>query len=81
MQLNKVSNWCSANKLTINLLKTNYMIISGNRQSVTTQGYMQIANTVINKVDVASFVGLNIDQHLTWKFHIEKVNKCVRKKM
>jgi len=24
MQLNKVSNWCSANKLTINLLKTNY---------------------------------------------------------
>ena len=50
MQLNNVSNWCSANKLTINLLKTYYMIISGYRQSVTTQGDMQIANAVINKV-------------------------------
>ena len=49
-------------------------------KSVTTQGDMQIANTVINKVVFASFVGLYIDQHLTWKFHIEKVNKCVRKK-
>ena len=31
MQLNKVSHWCSANKLTINLLKTNYTVISGSR--------------------------------------------------
>ena len=60
------------------MMKTNDMDISGNRQSVITQGNMQIANTVFNKVDVASFVGLNIDQHLTWTFHIEHVNKCVR---
>ena len=47
MQLNKVSNSCSANILTMNLFKTSYMVIIGNRQSVTTQGNMQIAKSYL----------------------------------
>ena len=77
----KVSSWCNANKLTINLSKTNYMLISGSRKTIEVKEKLTIANTFINEVDVALFVGLNIDKHLTWKTHIEKVNKCMRKKI
>ena len=81
VHLDKVSVWCKVNKLTVNLLKTNYLLIRGSRQSVVTQGVLKIAGTEIVRVDVASFVGVYIDQHLTWKPHIERVNKCIRKKV
>ena len=32
-------------------------------------------------MDEASFVGICIDSHLTWKNHIRAVNKCVRRKV
>ena len=34
----------------------------------------------MNVVDKASFVGVTIDKHLTWKDHIKDVNNCIRKK-
>ena len=81
VHLEKVSNWCNANKLTINLSKTNYMIMSGSRKVIQVKGLLKMSNTTLNEVAVASFVGLNIDKHLTWKPHIEIVNKSIRKKI
>ena len=81
MHLDKVTIWCKVNKLTVNLSKTNYLLIRGSRQSVVTQGVLNIAETEIAQVDVASFVGIYIDQHLPWKPHIQRVNKCIRKKV
>ena len=81
MHLDKVTIWCKVNKLTVNLLKTNYLLIRGSRQSVVTQGVLKIAETEIAQVDVASFVGIYIDQHLTWKPHIQRVNKFIRKRV
>ena len=80
VHLNEVSIWCKVNKLTVNILKTNYLLIRGSRQSVATQGVLKIAGTEIVRVDVASFI-VYIDQHSTWKPHIERVNKCIRKKV
>ena len=40
-----------------------------------------MSTTTLHEVDIASFVGLNIDKHLTWKPHIETVNKSIRKKI
>ena len=79
--LRKVQRWCNVNKITINLKKTNYMIIMGKRQAVSVNGTLKVANTNIEEVSVASFVGIQIDIHLTWTAHIQMVNKCVRQKV
>ena len=78
--LQDVVNWCKVNKLTINISKTNYIVIRGRHRSVNILGEMKIANIVIKEVDGESFVGLNIDKHLNWKMHIKKVNANIRKK-
>jgi len=80
-QLNAIQKWCDANKLTINLKKTNYMFIKSKRRAINVNGVLRLSDTDINDVSVASFVGVNIDNTLSWKHHIDLVNKCIRTKM
>ena len=57
------------------------MLIRGRRQAIQTHGDVIVADTIIQEVEAASFVGVVIDKHLTWKNHIQKVNKCIRRKV
>ena len=78
--LNDVVKWCQANKLTINCSKTNYIIFSGRRASPSVTGSLSIKTNVIDEVESATFVGIEIDKHLTWKNHISKINSIIRRK-
>lgn len=80
-QVEKIQTWCIANKLTVNLKKTNYMVIKGPRRSIEIKGVLKISQTVINRVHVASFLGILIDDNLMWKDQIQCVDKCVRRKI
>ena len=80
-ELMLIQDWCNANKLTINLKKTTYMIIKGKRQTVALHGDLKLSDTIIQRVSVATFVGIHIDENLTWRNHIQYVNKCIRKKI
>ena len=75
-KLKEVQNWCIVNKLTINLKKTNYMVIKGPRRSIAVEGVLTVSETVISKVHVASFVGIQIDESLLWKDQIQCIDKC-----
>ena len=80
-QLKEVQTWCIVNKLTINLKKTNYMVTKGPKQSFTIEGVLKVSETIIDRVHVASFLGIQIDDSLMWKDQIQCVNKCVRRKI
>ena len=80
-KLKEVQKWCIVNKLTINLKKTNYMIIKGPRQPIAIKGVLTVSETVIDRVHVASFVGIQIDETLMWKDQIQRINKCIRCKI
>ena len=81
LELKKVLDWCNVNKVTINLSKTNYMLIRGKRQAINVQGRIQVMGTDLHEVDVTTFIGVDIDKHLTWKNHIAKIKLCLRKKV
>jgi len=78
--LELVQEWCFANRLTINSTKTNFMLLSSRRMRPVLRGRLAIFGKELQEVDVATFVGIHIDKHLTWRPHIEMVNKCIRKK-
>ena len=46
-----VTNWCDANKITINIKKTNFMIIQPRRKVVNTDGSVELKDCTLNKVD------------------------------
>ena len=79
-QLKKLSCWLKANKLSLNLAKTEFMVI-GSCQRLHTQNNDQINiktdGKKINKVDEVKSLGLIIDKHLSWLRHTDSKSKKI----
>ncbi len=77
--LENVSEWLAANKLTLNTSKTEFMLI-GSRQRIRTfnsSPSLVINETPINRVNHVKSLGLNIDENLSWNKHIEIISKKI----
>ena len=63
-ELIKVKSWCDTNKLSLNLSKTNFMIIKPDNDG----------NTItLEQRDNIKYLGVIIDEKLNWKYHISFV--------
>lgn len=63
--------WVSANGLALNLKKTNYMVFS--KQKIDLPFKPSISNYHIERKESARFLGVIIDEKLSWKQHISAV--------
>ena len=70
-ELNKLQVWLSVNKLSLNVDKTNY-ILFGNRKHIDNV-CISMNNSIITRVGATTFLGVIIDEKLTWKDHISLV--------
>ena len=73
-----IEEWLHCNKLSLNVLKTHYMIFTP-RNKVVNDIDLLICNTAIHRVYVTKFLGVQIDSKLTWKNHIEYTCKKLPK--
>ena len=80
-QLNNVSTWLKANKLSINVKKTKLMIFRPRQKTVPIARQIILENNVLEQVDNTKFLGVYIDQYLEWKTHVNfiaaKISKSV----
>ena len=76
-ELANVNNWMRKNKLSINFSKTEYMLIS--RKKEKSQFKFFINDNEISKNDHTKYLGVLLDNKLTWHHHIEKVRTKVTK--
>lgn len=74
--LNKIHDWLKCNKLSLNFSKSNFMFIS--KQKIKTDKEPIIfSGNKINYSDSTKFLGLYIDECLTWKVHISKIKEKI----
>ena len=78
-ELAKIVIWLKVNKLSLNLTKTNFMIFHPRQKKVNVNVPLTLENTVIKQVTEMKFLDVLIDQHLSWKPHIDFVWKKFRK--
>ena len=82
--LNSVYNWCDSNKLTINCKKTKYCLY-GMRSIVLKARMLNINlslnNQILEQVCSYKYLGLILDEHLTYKKHIKEMNKVISHKL
>ena len=76
-ELEEVKEWCDANKLSINFSKTNYMIIKSSRKTsenieIKLQN-MDGSCHLLRKKDHIKYLGVMIDESLSWKYHISYI--------
>ena len=77
--LSNVNTWLTANKLTLNSSKTEFMLI-GSRQRLgtyDTSPKLIIDGDIIKQVSSVKSLGVHIDENLSWNMHIEKIAKKI----
>ena len=71
-ELNKITDWLCANKLSLNVKKTKYMIFRDIRKNIPVL-QIKVNDKDIERVQSFNFLGIIIDEHLSWKCHTAKV--------
>ena len=82
--VNKLFNWFCANRLSLNPTKTKYIVIRPYQQQCNFTGLnVAINNNILKRIGndceekSVKFLGIFIDENLSWKYHIAHVNKRI----
>ena len=78
--LQNLRNWLIANKLSLNVTKTEFMLIGSPQMIKSTscsQPNILIENKRIQQVNQSKSLGITIDQHLSWKPNTENICKKI----
>ena len=81
-RLNHLSNvyeWLSANKLTLNMTKTEFMLIASRQKlsQIMESPFLTINENAIEQVTSAKSLGIYIDENVNWECHIENFSKKI----
>ena len=74
-ELKHVTQWIRANKLSLNLQKTKVMLFSNSLDSLP--GDVVFDNTSLEEVTHIKFLGVHVDNKLSWKHHINNCCKTI----
>ena len=74
LELSKVHDWLCANKLSLNVSKTKFMIFHFPQRKIDFDLDLHLANTPVEQVHTFDFLGLTINDTLSWNDHICKIS-------
>ena len=75
MELVGVDNWLKANRLSLNVSKTSYMIISKKKNAID----IRIRDLNLTKVSTVKFLGVTLDENLTFDDHVKNITTKIFK--
>ena len=70
-ELGKVFDWLRSNKLTLNIPKSKYMIVT-NKRNITPMS-IHIQDTELGECESYKYLGVIFDRKLNWKAHIDYI--------
>jgi len=65
--------WFVANKLSLSIDKTCYSVFGSRNHSYSVDSVINLNDNVLTEVDKCKYLGLMIDNNLTWRPHIDYV--------
>ena len=81
-ELSQVNDWFLANKLSLNVEKTKYMLFHKctDQENIPLKlPLLQLNSNIIERKNSLKFLGVILDEHLTWKKHIQLIENKVSK--
>ena len=79
IDMGNVRKWLCANKLSLNIGKTEYILIGSRNKtnSIDTERGIKIENQVIKKVRNTKVLGVKLDENLSWEKHIDHISSKI----
>ena len=74
-ELRSVTKLLDVNNLSLNIDKTNYIIFHSSSVSIPSDAIIKIGKKHIKRVKFVKFLGLLLDEHLSWKYHLSELSK------
>ena len=74
-ELRKVRKWLEANRLALNIEKTNFVLFHSNKRKVTLPIFLKIGRRKIKEENYVRFLGVLLDSTLSWKYHMSELSK------
>ena len=74
-KLKKVKKWLDANRLSLNIDKTNFEIFHPTRVKIQEPVIVKFGRKKIQREDCVKFLGFLLDANLSWKHHINELSK------
>ena len=74
-ELKKVKMWLNVNKLSLNVNKTNYVVFRSPQHSLSKAVNINIGNAPVKKASYIKFLGVLLDENLSWKHHLTELSK------
>ena len=81
-ELQKLGDWFTSNKLSLNIKKTKYTFFHKNsvKDSISLKlPDLHIFNKTIERTSSIKFLGVMLDEHITWNKHIKTIGKKLAK--
>ena len=78
-ELKNIYKWVLSNKLSLNIDKTNFMVFKTKNKRVLANNDVKINNTKLTRVISTKFLGIILDENLTWFNHITYLKTKISK--
>ena len=78
-ELENLNLWFQANKLSLNVKKTKYIVFGHNNRNLDI--HVKINNEEIERVQAVKFLGIFIDNELSWKPHISHIETKISRSL
>ena len=80
-EIKKITDWLAVNKLSLNASKTKFMVFHYYQKVIADKDVPQlkIGNIDIERVKEFNFLGLSINENLTWSSHAKKISNKISK--
>ena len=74
IDLKSLVNWLNANKISLNVKKTEMVIFKSKRKKFNDTVKIKLSGKRIYPTASVKYLGVKIDQHLTWQHHINDLS-------
>ena len=78
-ELQNIGVWLKCNKLSVNIKKTNYVIFKPRQKKFNSGISLSFGGKPLQQSNITKFLGVDIYDHLTWKYHINYICKQIAK--
>ena len=79
IELQKVYSWLASNKLTLNISKSKFMLTLNKTKTAPKPFSVKINGEKLEQCDSYKYLGVFIDQNLTWKPHVDYISSKIAK--
>ena len=77
VELDKVSQWLFANKLSLNIEKTSFVVFHSPQRRIAHKLNLNISNMSVTSDNQVKYLGLIFDSNLNWKPYLHELSKKI----